>query len=201
MTDLFPDLETLAKSEYLFRIVDNGGATYDRYTVIFSDGDALMMGGDGGTCWGSGDYVEYAEKMVEEGSEVDLALGDLDTRCQNAILARVNEAFRDYIVDLETGAKSLPNGRDGARENEGTQDCYGNGLYRVGAQYFIRLDGHPDDDRGPYETLTEALRASLPDIHGLAGPEYHSTLHPGWLAPTPGVAEAVAKLEKIVEES
>ena len=40
---LFISLKELADSGYIFRITDNGGATLDRITVIFCDGDHLSL--------------------------------------------------------------------------------------------------------------------------------------------------------------
>ena len=47
MQKIFENFDDLARSGHLFRIVDNGGETVDRYTVLFSDGDALGMNAGG----------------------------------------------------------------------------------------------------------------------------------------------------------
>ena len=99
---LFISLKELADSGYIFRITDNGGATLDRITVIFCDGDHLSLSetGAGVSMWGEGIDVAGWNDRVEAGTEVDLAIGDLRPELQDHILRRVNEAWQDYLDAL-----------------------------------------------------------------------------------------------------
>lgn len=176
MSDIFNTAADLAG--YLFRIQDNGGDSADRYTVLFSDGDALSLSGSpshpqGVSIWAEGMDPRTLEDWAEAGAAVDLGFFDLPERIRAHILGRVNEAWRDCLQNIEAG--HVPTDRAAAFPNEGTHLCAAEGIYRDAAgRYFVHLDGDAEDDRGPFDTAAEALRASLPDIHGLAGPEYHS---------------------------
>ena len=73
MTNLFPTLADLAASGYVFRIVDNGGESADRYTFVTCDGDYLAMSGSpahpcgvsqSGECSG----LQWLSDGVEDGS-------------------------------------------------------------------------------------------------------------------------------------
>lgn len=189
MAELFDNLAQLGASGYVFRIVDNGGATADRYTVQFCDGDALCLSDSpshplGVSQWAEGIDPATLAAWVETGEAVDLRLGDLPGNVQGHILARVNQAFGDFLDALEAGdPEAVAPSREAADVNEGIHDSAGVGIYRTGEFYFVRLDGAPDDDRGPFQGAAAALRASLPDEYGLAGPEYHSTVTAGSLTP------------------
>lgn len=187
---LFTSVKEMAASGYIFRITDNGGASLDRITVIFCDGDHLSLSetGAGVSMWGEGIDVADWNDRVEAGTEVDLAIGDLRPELQDHILWRVNEAWQDYLV-AQT--------RDKAEVNEGTHDSGGKGIYAAGSGFCVRLDGeYASDDRGPYLTTRQALAATLPDDYSLSGPEYHSSLDVSRLKPTPGVKAKLRRLEK-----
>ncbi len=201
MADLFPDLKTLARSEYLFRITDNGGASADRYTVATSDGDYLTMSGSpshpqGVSLSGEGFDPQVFADNVEAGTEIDLALGDLPENIQRHTLARINQGFEDYLSSLEAG-EGVPTTREGAKENEGLMDSVGDGLYRLADGWRVRREGDdPADDYGPFETAAEALRYTLPTAHSCAGEEYHSTTDVNRLEPSEEVAALVKALEE-----
>lgn len=178
MPNLFQRPEDLAG--YLFRIMDNGGASADRFTVLFSDGDALCLSGapshpQGVSMWAEAMDPATCEEWAEAGTAVDLGFFDLPEHIRAHVLGRCNEAWRDCLESIEAG-DNVPTERAAAFPNEGTHLCGAEGIYKTGGRYFVRLDGDAVDDRGPFRTAAEALRASLPDCHGLAGPEYHSPI-------------------------
>jgi hypothetical protein len=169
-------------SDYLFRIVDNGGSSADRYTVAFSDGTYLALSSYPTHPQGvsiSGEDLDPAtlQEWVENGEAVDMALGDLPPHIVQHILDRNNQGFADFLESVEAHSANVvaPN-RDAAEVNEGTMESLGKGIYATTEGFRIRLDGHPNDDRGPYATAREAVLASLPDQYSLAGPEYHTTV-------------------------
>lgn len=188
-------------SGYLFRIVDNGGSTADRYTVVFSDGSYIGMSGapthpQGVSMWGEDIDPATVEGWVENGEAVDLALGDLPEDLIRHILDRNNEGLRDFLESVEAkDPVAVAPDRDSAEVNEGTSGCLGKGIYWTEEGYRIRLDGWIEDDLGPFASAREAILASLPDEHGFSGPEYHSSLDVMRLEPDPEVAAKVAKLE------
>lgn len=177
MQNLFNNFAQLASSGYLFRVTDNQGATLDRLTVLFSDGDALSMSetGQGVSMWCERVDPATLEEWVETGEAVDLEPATMSDEMKAHILARVNHAWRDYLETLPDAA--APN-RESAAINEGLTDCGGVGLYRKGDALWVRLDGDESDDRGPFTDPAEALRATLPDEYSLSGPEYHSPAFP-----------------------
>ena len=209
MTDLFQSADDLG--EYLFRIIDNGGASADRYTVATSDGDGFALSGAPSHPQGVSLSIEnldpaYMETEVSEGRAVDLGWHDLPAHIRAHVIGRLNEGWRDYLESLESGETPIPAERAGAEVNEGTHRDAGKGIYGKPGAYFVRVDNWPEDnaseDRGPFPTVREALLASLPDHYGLAGPEYHSTATSGASEagePSPEVAAAVAALEARVE--
>lgn len=188
-------------SEYLFRIVDNGGSSADRYTVVFSDGTYLGLSGSpshpqGVSISGEGLDPAVLEEWVENGQAVDLALGDLPANLVKHILNRCNDGLEDFLKDVEDRKPhAVAASRDMAEVNEGLYDSLGDGIYFTEEGYWIRLDGDPKDDRGPYVTAREAVLASLPDQYALAGPEYHSSTDLMRMEPDEEVAKAIADLE------
>lgn len=188
-------------SGYLFRITDNGGATADRYTVAFSDGDCLCLSGSPSHPQGISMCSEFDPQVpadaVENGTEVDLAWGDLPEHIRAHVLARINEGWRDFLE-----AANAAETRDAAEQNEGLPDSGGVGIYRDG-DFYVRRDGARSDDLGPYPTYREALLASLPSEYSLSGPEYHSTaMGNGGLNTNdshPEIQAAIAALEARVE--
>lgn len=197
---LFTSVKEMAASGYIFRITDNGGASLDRITVIFCDGDHLSLSetGAGVLMWGEGIDVADWNDRVEAGTEVDLAIGDLRPELQDYILRRVNEAWQDYLDSLNRLYNSaLAQTREKAEVNEGTHDSGGKGIYAAGSGFCVRMDGeYASDDRGPFQTARQALAATLPDDYSLSGPEYHSALDVSRLKPTPGVKAKLRRLEK-----
>lgn len=202
MPDLFHSADDLG--EYLFRIVDNGGETADRYTVLFSDGDALCLSSNpaapwgGVSLWAEGMDPATLESWVEEGEAVDLGWDDLPEAIRGHVLARLNQAWRDCLADMLSGVLAIPEGRE--HVDTFCDGCTaGEGIYRHGGRFFVHMGGPSiEDDRGPFDTIREALLASLPDHYGLAGPEYHSTATSGAREagkPCPEVARQVAALE------
>ena len=197
---LFINLKELADSGYIFRITDNGGATLDRITVIFCDGDHLSLSetGAGVSMWGEGIDVDGWNDRVEAGTEVDLAIGDLRPELQDHILRRVNEAWQDYLDALnDPRGTAVAQTRDNAEVNEGMHDSGGKGIYAAGSAFCVRRDvDYASYDRGPYLTTRQALAATLPDDYSLSGPEYHSSLDVSRLKPTAGVKAKLRRLEK-----
>ncbi len=199
MADVFENPSDM--SEHLFRIVDNGGSSADRYTVLFSDGSHLALSDTPWTAQGislSGDGIDPAtlSKWVEEGEAVDLALGDLPPGLADHIMKRCNEDLEDFLADVESKHPDAvaPN-RGAAKENEGLYTSLGDGIYDSPEGYRIKLDGDPEDDRGPFKTARDAVLASMPDQYGLAGPEYHSTTDVTRLEPNDELKAKVAELE------
>lgn len=188
-------------SEYLFRIVDNGGHTADRYTVLFSDGSDLSLSSypthpQGISMCGEGVDPATLAEWVEEGNYVDLALGDLPPEIAEHIMDRNNEGLRDFLASVEAKEPhAVAPSREKAKENDGTYQSLGVGIYDSPEGYRIRLDGEAEDDRGPYATAREVIIASLPDHYALAGPEYHSTTDVLRTEPDEAVKAKVAELE------
>ena len=177
MMKTFENFDQLAASGYLFRIADNRGETLDRYTVLFSDGDALGMSEAGvgfSQFVGEVDPAVFQE-LVDAGEWEDCPPESLSDETKNHIVSRVNESFADFLADLEAG--KCPSNRSDVREmNDGMTGCAGKGIWKDAEGYSIAVEDN--DDRGPYATAAEALRASLPEEHALSGPEYHSPSYP-----------------------
>jgi hypothetical protein len=204
MTQVFDTPADLG--EYLFRITDNGGETIDRYTVTFSDGDYFGLNKapthpQGFSQSGEGISPQVQAEWVEEGSQVDLALGDLPEGLAEHIMYRLNESMQNFLDAVEANDPSaVADDRDAASVHEGLSNSFGDGLYLKDGAYMIRIDGMgPDEDYGPYETAKEALRATLPDHYSFSGPEYHSTVDDICRTTAdPEVLAAVAALEEKV---
>lgn len=196
--DVFPDLKSLADSGYLFRITDNGGASFDRYTVVTCDGDYIGLSSNptspqGFSQMGEGIDVQDLAESVAAGDEVDLALGDLPDGLAEHIRSRLNESLRDWATAL---LADPPKSRDGVEANNGTHTCLGAGIYRVPFNgWYVRVDGPAEDDRGPYRDGLTAIRMSLPYDYSLSGPEYHSTVDVARLEPCLEIARRIKKLE------
>lgn len=191
--------------EYLFRITDNCGRSYDRYTVTFSDGTYLGLNESpthplGFSQAGEDIDPQVQADWVEEGDSVDLALGDLPEGLVEHIVYRCNEGFQDWIDRVEKHGLAIARSRDNASIHEGLSNSFGNGVYRTEAGFMIRTDGmSAEEDYGPYETVIEALRATLPDHYAFSGPEYHSTVDVGRLTADPEVLTQVKELEEKVK--
>ena len=203
--DLFPDLPALASSGYVFRITDNCGATADRYTVTFCDGDYLGLSGMPWHPQGvsqSGDDLDpnFQQERVENGEEVDLALGDLPPGVAEHVRMRVNEGFRDFMEALVALDPAVVAGsRDEAGVNEGIAGSAGDGIYRTPEGFRVRNDNDEAEDPGPFEDAREAMVATLPSDYSLCGPEFHPEIDVASLEPTPGVAELIAAREAALE--
>ncbi len=165
---------------YLFRITDNGGATADRYTVVFSDGNYLTLSAgpsdpQGVSQWGERIDVAHLANCVEIGQEVDLSWGCLPENVRAHVLSRANDMWRDFLANVEAcHPDAVKPSRADAGANEGGPECGGQGIYRKGGLYFINRGEGADDDLGPFDTARAVLLASLPDEHDLSGPEYYS---------------------------
>lgn len=181
--NLFPDWQTLARSGYLFRIVDHGPDTVDRVTVLFSDGDALgcdRCGGRAFSQWAGQVDPASLESWVQDGEAVDLCSDDLSEDEKAHILRRVNEGWADWLTRvIARDPIAVARCEADAVINDGTHGDAGQGLY-VGADgaLYVQVESEPHDARGPYTCPAEALRATLPDEWGLAGPEYPSPAFP-----------------------
>jgi hypothetical protein len=201
---LFDNFKQLVKSEYIFRILDNGGATFDRLTVIFADGDFLGMSwtGQGFSQWGGPAGLEV-ESEIEAGTLVDLAPGDLCLEARAHVLRRVNEGWRDFLADIEARKSiAVAPSREEAEKNEYSHDSAGKGIYSVGHGYAVKRDCEDaDDDRGPFLSAAEALRATLPDEYSLAGPEYQSGQNMQRATKCQKTARRIRALEKKVESN
>jgi hypothetical protein len=203
--NLFASVAELAASDYVFRIQDNGGATADRYTVVFCDGDYLGMSSypthpQGVSMWGEGIDPQAMSEWLENEEAVDLALGDLPPKIAEHIVARVNQGWKDFLALIEArDATAVAPDREKAEVNEGSYNSGGRGIYSEGEGYRVRLDGDAADDRGPYATAAEALRGTLPDQYSFSGPEYHSTEDVSRLQASPEVTAKLAVLEAKIE--
>ncbi len=195
---------------YLFRITDNGGATADRYTVVFSDGDYLSMSAypshpQGISMWGEGLDVGGLSDRVEEGLEVDLSWGCLPETIRAHVLYRVNEGWADFLEKIEARDPSaVAASRDDAEENDGLYNTAGKGIY-IGEDgaLWIKATEDRDEDYGPYDDAAKALRMTMPDEYSLSGPEYQSTALGDGGKPTeeadPAIMAKVAALEAELE--
>lgn len=183
--NLFPDWQTLARSGYLFRIVDTGeDSAVDRVTVLLSDGDALgcdRIGGRAFSMWCENVDPMVLEEWVQSGQAVDLSSQDLSDDEKAHILRRVNDAWSEFLGEVaRREAHAVAASRESAEPNDGLYTCAGKGIYagQDGALWVHMEDAAPEDDRGPFTDPAEALAATLPDEWGLSGPEYHSPAFP-----------------------
>jgi hypothetical protein len=179
---LFNDAADLEKSGYLFRIVDNGGETYDRITVTFCDGDSILCSETTICAHVEADRgLQNDSDAVESGEARDLRWIDLDPYLQRAIIADLNEGFSNYIDSAPAAAS-----RDEARDWGGEWNAYGDDrspIYREGDSFYIRdderdfTDDTPDaPNAGPFATFRDAVFYMLPQDYDLSGPEYHTTV-------------------------
>jgi hypothetical protein len=209
MAKLFETLDDLAASEYLFRIVDNGGATFDRYTAIYCDGSFIGMSRNPFHPQGFGQSGEDIDvggvaERVEKGEEIDLALGDCPPDVQACILSTVNQGWADFLAAGEADESGvIAANRESAETYEGLHNQAGTGIYHGRDGLRVKSDnswGAADpegEDPGPFATFREAFLNTTPYPSSLAGDEYHPPIDVNSLEPTPGVAEAVEALEAI----
>lgn len=178
---LFPDEAALQESGYLFRIVDNGGETYDRLTVTFCDGDSLLCSLGSICAHVENDHgLQHDSEAVEDGTARDLRWIDLDAGLRKRILADLNNGFADWIEAAPAAAT-----RDEARDWQGLWNEYGDDrtpIYRDGDAFRIRDDErnnsewHDEGEPGPFATFRDAVFYMLPRDYDLSGPEYFSTV-------------------------
>lgn len=194
---VFRSVEDLAASGYIFRITDNGGETADRTTVMLSDGTGLAlfgMEGRPGSMWIEKIDPAILHDRVDEGTEVDLALGDLPERLRLHVLARINEGFA--LMEPR-----FAESRDDAKDFEGLHTDIGVGVYRQDGAFHVRDEEGPDCDHGPFATWAEALASTLPTAYSLSGPEYHPPSSPSALQASAANAESLRALEERVMNS
>jgi hypothetical protein len=176
MPALFDSTDAFIKSGFLFRIVDNGGETYDRITVTTCDGDAALCSSGGVCTWTERMDIQIDADAVEAGTARDLRWIDLDPSCQRSIVASLNEGFKDWLEAAPAAAS-----REEACEWEGiwsniiADKNTPSAIYKAGDAFMIR-EYDADEDRGPFATFTEAVRYALPQDYDLSGPEYFSTV-------------------------
>jgi hypothetical protein len=177
---LFRNLDDL--KPFIFRIIDNGGETADRFTVITCDGDYFHASTNpthpqGVGMWGEGgDIVGYADSQVQSGEARDLRWIDLPEKVRDCVFHGLNRGFQDYIESEECAAN-----RDAARDWQGewrdhSPDREGNRktpIYRTENGFCIR-DDDSDSDKC-FATFAEAVRYMLPTDYDLSGPEYFTT--------------------------
>ena len=177
MTKLFESLDDL--KPFIFRITDNGGATYDRITVTTCDGEAMLCTESGICAHIEAVDVQRDADDVEAGTARDLRWIDLSEGLRRQIIDSLNEGFSNWI-EAEPAAAS----RDEARDWQGQWDdpCDNRTpIYRDGHGFRIR-----DDENEPYnadatgeglfDSFVEAVRYMLPQNYDLSGPEYFSTV-------------------------
>lgn len=180
MTKLFESEKDLIESGFIFRITDNGGATYDRITITTCDGDAILCSA-GSICA----HVENVDVQrdaddVEAGTARDLRWIDLDADLRKRLLDDINEGYSNWIEAAPAVAS-----RDEARNwqglwNDGLDDR--TPIYVRDGKFYIRDDDrqppYDDGEPGPFDSFVEAVRYMLPQDYDLSGPEYHSTVDP-----------------------
>lgn len=180
MIKLFESEKALIESGFIFRIVDNGGETYDRFTVTTCDGDAILCS-IGSVCA----HVERVDVQrdsddVEAGIARDLRWIDLDAGLRSRILDDINTGFEDWLEAAPAAAS-----RDEARDWQGIWNDYNDGtpIYVRDGKFYIRDDDrqppYGEGEPGPFDSFVEAVRYMLPQDYDLSGPEYHSTVDIG----------------------
>lgn len=182
MADLFPTYDTLKR--YIFRITDNGGATADRFSIYLTDGDYFGSSESpshpqGFFQSGEGFDPQHPAETVEAGTERDLRWFDLPASVRRAVRQTLNMACADWLSTFVPPVARADAVDIGTAHR--LTERLGEGVYGVPGAYRLRVETYPDDgngadDLGPYDTLEEAVRESLPDDYDLAGPEYHTTV-------------------------
>lgn len=177
MTDLFQTLDDF--KPFLFRIMDNGGASADRFTIVTCDGDyfaysELPSHPQGVGLTGEGIDPQVLQDWEESGHARDIRWIDLPETCRKSVIASLNEGFRDWI-ESERCADS----RDEADDYDGLWRPNGGEcpIYRDGEGFRVRDDERRAEDEGADEffpTFREAVLRILPEDYSLSGPEYHS---------------------------
>jgi hypothetical protein len=184
MSVLFRNLADL--QPFIFRILDNGGATADRFTIIYCDGDYFAASCNpshpqGVGMNGEGIDLQGVEERVEAGTERDLRWIDLPEAVRDCIRGNLNYGFKDWLEK----APAMPT-REEARDWQGLwsdKDRDGNDvgpIYRDGDKFRIRDDDRDDhcetDLPLAFDTFTDAVRYMLPQNYDLAGPEHFPTV-------------------------
>jgi hypothetical protein len=183
MIKMFESVADLKESGYLFRITDNGGATFDRFTVIYCDGTYLGSSCDPFHPQGFGQNgedidLQGVDNRIETGEERDLRWIDLPERVRECVLDGINQGFTDYLEAAPAAAS-----REVARDWQGLWNDYPANetpIYRDGDSFYIRDDERDAEEgkpaAGPFATFAEAVRYMLPRDYDLSGPEYHTTV-------------------------
>lgn len=177
MERLFESEADLRRSNYLFRITDNGGASCDRFTIILCDGDYFGSSCDpfdplGFFQSGEGIDLQGVADRLETGEERELRWIDLPAAVRRAVLGALGALWGDYF---NRGAD-----QGGRRDALKYVHSGGAGLYRTKRGYFVIPQGDVDrkreDDHGPFATFREAVLTALPEPYDLSGPEYHAAV-------------------------
>jgi len=174
--DLFETLDEL--KPFIFRIVDNGGETYDRFTIVTCDGDGILATGGGSICTTvEGVDVQRIADEIESGESRELRWIDLPADLQRRLLGYINSGFADWLGDF-TPARTRAEVKDNGTGYT-LADRFGEGVYGELGAYYIRRETYPDDgkgsdDLGPYATVREAVLDTVPADYDLSGPEYHA---------------------------
>ena len=87
----------------LLRVTDNQGATADRYTLQFSDGDGLALSDSPASPIGVSMWTEIdpsaLDESVQAGKEHDVKLTDLPEQIVRHAISRANEAYAELARD------------------------------------------------------------------------------------------------------
>lgn len=184
MTDLFQSLDDL--KPFLFRIMDNGGRTADRFTIVTCDGDYFAYSEtpcapQGVGLTGEDINVQVLADWEESGEARDLRWIDLPEQCRRSVMGSLNYGFRDWIESeaCATSREEADNFDGSWRPNMWKPE---NPIYRDGGVFRVRDDERRDHGEygvtgdEPFATFREAVLRILPEDHCLSGPEYHTSV-------------------------
>ncbi len=183
-----PLFETLDDMKpFVFCITDNGGATADRFTIVFSDGDYFNASMDpyspqGVGMWGDGsapkvDVLGSIKERVLEGKERFIRWADLPSKIQKGMIGTVNMGWEDFIQKAPALAS-----REEAGDYDGMWKPNGDDPLPIYLTYGEPIDGERpktftvrDDEHGDttYSTFRRAVLHILPNPHSLTAEEYH----------------------------
>lgn len=99
MANLINTIQEMAK--HIFAVYDNGGETYDRYSVCFTDLSVLGLSGEPSGPLGFSQFSECNLDYVMNGSDSDkrILFTDLPKNVQEHVIARTNQGYSDYLED------------------------------------------------------------------------------------------------------
>jgi len=187
---LFESLDDL--KPFIFRIIDNGGATADRFTIITCDGDYFASSAypthpQGFGMWGESIDLAYVEEVTESGTSRDLRWIDLPKAVRDCVYYGLNSGFADWLALAPVAAS-----RDEALDFQGWSDLQytsrnnrqtggpTESIYHSNGRFAIRRDDNAVEFGGDgdpeFDTYREAALYLLPEDYDLAGPEYHTPL-------------------------